>query len=55
MTCCQGEYVETEDGRVVISAARPDYRLDDLLNGMTPQAMHEAFDWGADAGREAVE
>lgn len=35
--------------------ARPRYVLDDLLAGMTPQAMHEAFDWGSDAGRERVD
>jgi len=44
-----------EDGRVVISAARPRYVLADLLNDMTPEGMHEAFDWGPDIGREIVE
>ena len=25
------------------------------VKGMTPEAMREAFDWGADKGREIVE
>jgi antitoxin MazE len=47
--------VEAEDGRVIISPARPRYALADLLRGMTPEAMHDAFDWGPDRGREAVD
>jgi antitoxin MazE len=35
--------------------ARPRYVLAELLKGMTPQAMREAFDWGPDKGREIVE
>jgi antitoxin MazE len=47
--------IEARAGRVVISSARRRYRLDDLLKGMTPEAMREAFDWGPDRGREIVE
>lgn len=47
--------IETDGDRVVISRGRPHYRLSDLLVGMTPKAMHKAFDWGPDAGRESVE
>ena len=47
--------IAVEDGRIVISLERPMYRLDELLVGMTPATMHEAFDWGPDLGREAVE
>jgi antitoxin MazE len=47
--------IEAENGRVVISPARPRYALADLLKGMTPEAMHEAFDWGPDVGREIVD
>ena len=52
----QGARVEVEaDGdRVIISPARPRYVLADLLKGMTPRAMREAFDWGSDKGREIV-
>lgn len=47
--------VRAEGKRIVVSVDRPRYRLEDLLAGMTPEAMHEAFDWGPDVGREAVE
>ena len=47
--------IAAENGRVVISPAQPRYVLADLLKGMTPDAMHEAFDWGPDVGREIIE
>jgi antitoxin MazE len=47
--------VETEGDRIIISPARPRYVLADLLKGMTPEAMRQAFDWGPDKGREIVE
>ena len=47
--------VEAEGDRIVITPARPRYVLADLLQGMTPEAMREAFDWGPDKGREIVE
>ncbi|MDO8837468.1 MAG: AbrB/MazE/SpoVT family DNA-binding domain-containing protein [Parvibaculum sp.] len=47
--------ITAEDGRIVIVAARPRFNLDDLLVGMTPEAMSDAFDWGPDKGREIVE
>ena len=46
--------VSVEDDRIVISAKRPCYALDELLAGVTPEAMREAFDWGPDKGREKV-
>ena len=53
----EGARVEmtAEDDRIVITVARPHYVLADLLAGMTPAAMGDAFDWGDDRGREAVE
>jgi len=47
--------VAAEGGRIIITLARPRYVLSDLLKGMTPQAMREAFDWGPEKGREIVE
>jgi antitoxin MazE len=47
--------VEARRGEVVIRSVRPRYSLDELLKGVTPEAMREAFDWGPDAGRETVE
>ena len=47
--------VEAEGSRIIITPARPHYVLADLLKGITPEAMREAFDWGPDRGREIVE
>lgn len=47
--------VTTEENRIVLTVSRPLHRLEDLLVGMTPDAMHEVFDWGEDQGRERVE
>ena len=47
--------IVAEGDRIVISPSAPRYRLKDLLVGMTPEAMHEAFDWGPDVGREIVD
>jgi antitoxin MazE len=46
--------VELDGSRLVISTAKQVYQLEELLRGMTPEAMHEAFDWGPDVGRENV-
>ena len=46
--------IEIEGDRIIIAPARPRYILADLLKGMTPEAMREAFDWGPDKGREIV-
>jgi antitoxin MazE len=47
--------VEAQGGRIIISPARPRYVLADLLKGIMPEAMREAFEWGPDKGRETVE
>ena len=47
--------IEVEGDRIVLSPARPRYVLAELLKGMTPEAMPEAFDWGPDKGREVVD
>jgi antitoxin MazE len=47
--------IAAENGRIVIAPARGRYVLAELLQDMTPEAMHEAFDWGPDRGREIVE
>lgn len=41
--------------RIVITSERPHYKLEDMLSGMTPEAMREAFDWGPDVGREKID
>jgi antitoxin MazE len=47
--------IVAEGGRIVISPSLPRSRLEDLLVGMTPEAVHEAFHWGRDVGREIVD
>jgi len=47
--------LRAEDGRIIITQVVPRPKLEDLLTGITPEAMREAFDWGPDAGREAVD
>jgi antitoxin MazE len=47
--------LEAKGDKIVVSVARPIFTLEELLVGMTPEAMHEAFEWGPDAGREIVE
>jgi antitoxin MazE len=47
--------IEADGDRVIISTASPRDVLADLLKGITPEAMREAFDWGPDQGRETVE
>ncbi|HJU16666.1 MAG TPA: AbrB/MazE/SpoVT family DNA-binding domain-containing protein [Stellaceae bacterium] len=57
MGLCAGTRVEivAEGERIILTPARRRYVLAELLEGMTPQAMREAFDWGPDRGREIVE
>ena len=47
--------ISVEGDRLVISTRRPVFTLDELLVGMTPESMRDAFDWGPDVGREIVE
>ena len=53
----EGQQVNvTADGaRLIIEPVTKAWRLEDLLVGMTPEAMREAFDWGEDRGREVVD
>ena len=47
--------IEIKSGAVTLRPARPRYRLEDLLRGVTPRAMRDAWSWGRDRGREAVD
>ena len=47
--------IDAKGKTIVISVERPTFELGELLEGMTPEAMHDAFDWGEDVGREVVE
>ena len=47
--------ISVEGDRLVISTSRPVFTLAELLVGMTPESMRDAFDWGPEVGREIVE
>lgn len=47
--------VEAEGDHIVISVARPRYRLEDLLVGLTHDELRDSFEWGPDQGREVLE
>lgn len=47
--------IKVESGALTLRPATPRYRLADLLRGVTPEAMRQAWSWGEDKGREAVE
>ncbi len=46
--------VTGEGDRLIVRAAPGRWTLEDMLVGMTPKAMSEAFEWGRDQGREEV-
>lgn len=50
----QAVEVRAENGRIIIEPASPDYKLEDLLNGITPKNMHRAQDFGQPQGREVL-
>jgi antitoxin MazE len=47
--------VSEKDGQIIIAPLRtPDYDLDDLIAGMTPENLHEEVDFGAPVGKERL-
>lgn len=44
--------IAAECDRIIIMPRAPRYTLDQLLQGMTPEAMHAAYDWGPGVSRE---
>ncbi len=58
---CDGDRVEIEahDGDIVIRRPIAHFTLAELFGGKSPEQWRtlyaEAFDWGPDVGREAVE
>lgn len=47
--------LKAEDGRIVIEpSAKPVYKLDDLLAGITDENRHAEVDWSQPVGREIV-
>jgi len=47
--------VRTSGDKIIIEPLTPHYRLEDLLTNISPRAMRDAFAWGPDAGREAID
>ena len=47
--------VDADGDRIVVSVARPRYRLEELLVDLTHDDLAAAVDWGLDQGREVVE
>jgi antitoxin MazE len=45
--------LRTEDRKIVLEPAQREYRLHDLLAGITKKNRHAAVDLGAPMGREA--
>lgn len=50
----QAVQVRAEHGCIIIEPAVPEFTLDALLAGMTPENRHEEVDTGAAVGREWV-
>ncbi|HZE90338.1 MAG TPA: AbrB/MazE/SpoVT family DNA-binding domain-containing protein [Rhizobacter sp.] len=44
--------LKTEDGKIVLEPTQREYRLEDLLDGITKQNRHAPVDFGAPLGRE---
>lgn len=57
----EGQRVEVaaQDGLVIIRPLLPNFTLDEMFQGKTPEewraAYADAYDWGPDMGREVVE
>lgn len=45
--------LKAEDGKIVLVPAAREYRLEDLVAGITKANRHAAVDFGAAVGREA--
>jgi antitoxin MazE len=45
--------ISVEGDRIVVSAATKEWKLDDLLAGITPRNAHKEVRWGDRAGGEA--
>jgi antitoxin MazE len=44
--------LKTEDGKIVLMPAAKEYRLADLVAGITKRNLHSAVDFGSPVGRE---
>lgn len=44
--------LQVEDGKIVLMPAPLEYRLEDLVAGITPENRHAAVDFGGHVGHE---
>ena len=51
----QSVRVIAEGRRLIVEAAAPSYRLEEMLSNVTPEAMRAAFQWDGGVGREVVD
>lgn len=50
----QAVQVRADHGRVIIEPVAPDYDLEELLAGITPENRHSEAEFGAPQGREIL-
>ena len=50
----EGDEIEivTEGNKIVITSRKPQYTLEQLLEGMSEEHLHSEVDWGQPEGRE---
>ncbi len=46
--------ISVHDGSLILAPARRQYRLEELVKGITPENRHDEFDLGPPAGRELL-
>ena len=53
----EGQKVEVraEGGRIIVEPVRAPLTWEKMLENMDHDALHEAWDWGEDVGRERVD
>ncbi|MEO0455158.1 MAG: AbrB/MazE/SpoVT family DNA-binding domain-containing protein [Cyanobacteria bacterium P01_A01_bin.114] len=44
--------ISIEENRLVLSPMHPEYTLEELLEGVTPEMQHDELDWGEPVGEE---
>jgi antitoxin MazE len=44
--------ITTEGDRIILSPAKPQYSLQELLKDVTPEQQHDEIDWGEPQGDE---
>jgi antitoxin MazE len=45
--------ISIEDGRIILSPPVKEWKLNELLAGITPRNAHKEIDWGTTTGAEA--